>query len=97
MGIKAITTFHKTVASAGTAEALAANAGVHQFVTVRALLSNTGDVYLGDASVDANSGFVLDAGEELKFSFDEGDGIDIDALYIDVDTNGEGVSVMYHD
>lgn len=86
-----IETGQDTVAVAGTAEQL--NGGTSlpvpngATVSVTALPSNTGNVYVGDSSVSATTGDVLtpDTSVELPVT-------DVSSIYIDVDTGGEGVS-----
>lgn len=75
----------KTVASAGTAEALGSQA-VKRGVIVQALSTNTGKVYVGGSGVSNASGIELTAGESVPIECD-----DIADVYIDVDTNAEGV------
>ena len=79
----------KTVTAAGTAEALAASTSIHS-VTIKALAGNTNNVYVGDSSVDSTNGFVLDSGESISLDIDN-----LADVYIDTDTNGEGVSFIY--
>jgi hypothetical protein len=80
----------KTVTSAGTAEALVgSSAEVKQGVWIKALLGNTNNVYVGDSDVDSSNGYELDAGDVVFLSVR-----DLANVYIDVDTNGEGVSFI---
>lgn len=78
----------KTVTTAGTQEALA-SATTIESVTIKALAANTNNVYVGDSSVSSSNGFVLDAGEAVSLDI-----ADLATVYIDVDTNGEGVSYL---
>lgn len=78
----------KTVATAGTAEALAASTAC-KWVIVKALTSNTGNVYVGNSSVSSSNGYILEPGEAISLDVD-----DLATVYIDVDTNGEGVSYI---
>jgi len=78
-----------TVAAAGTAEALAGSQALTSGVLVKALSTNTGNVYVGDASVDSADGLLLAPSEEVFLEIDN-----LDEVYIDVDTNGEGVSYI---
>ena len=57
---------------------------------VKALLANTNNVYVGNVSGDVTSanGMQLDAGEVIIFNYVG----DLDNIWIDSDTNGEGVS-----
>jgi hypothetical protein len=79
----------KTVATAGTAEALAASQEIEAGVQIKALSGNGGNVYVGGSGVDSSSGFVLAAGEEIFVEVD-----DLAAVYLDVDSGGEGVSYI---
>lgn len=79
----------KTVTAAGTAEALASSQALSAGVLIKALADNTNNVYVGDSSVDSSNGFVLAAGEEVFIEIDN-----LASVYIDVDTNGEGVSYI---
>jgi len=78
----------KTVTTAGTAEALAASSACLS-VTIKALAANTNNVYVGTAAVDSTNGYVLQAGESISFDIDN-----LADIYLDVDTNGEGVSYL---
>ena len=78
-----------TVAAAGTAVVLAAATNCKS-VTVKALAGNSANVYVGSATVTAANGFVLDNGDTVSIDIDN-----LDDIYIDVDTNGEGVSYIY--
>jgi hypothetical protein len=79
----------KTVSTAGSAEALASSQALVSGVQIKALAGNTNNVYVGDSDVDSNTGFVLAAGEEVFIEVD-----DLATVYLDVDTNGEGVSYI---
>lgn len=79
----------KTVASAGTAEALAASTQVESGIRIKALSDNAGDVYVGDAAVDSSSGFPLSVGEEVFIEVD-----DLAKIYIDAANNGDGVAYI---
>ena len=83
-----VTNGHKSVTTAGTAETLAASTSVVS-VTIKALAANTNNVYVGSASVDSTNGYVLDAGEAVSMDIDN-----LADIYLDVDTNGEGVSFI---
>jgi len=79
---------HKTVSAAGTAEALASSTSIKS-VTVKALRTNTGTIYVGDSSVSSSNGFEIDPGESVDIEID-----DLATVYIDADTNGDGVSYI---
>ena len=80
----------KTVAAAGTAEALG-SALIHGPLMIKALLANTNNVYIGNdgaGDVTSGNGIELDAGEVAVFNHVGS----LANLIVDVDTNGEGVS-----
>jgi len=79
----------KTVTSAGTQEALAGSTVLKHSVTIKALAANTNNVYVGSSTVSSTNGYVLDAGETLTLQISN-----LDLVYIDVDTNGEGVTFI---
>ncbi len=79
----------KTVAAAGTAERLGSQV-INGALMIKALLANTNNMYVGNVSEDVanTNGLELDAGEVVVF-----DNIgNLANLWIDADTNGEGVS-----
>jgi hypothetical protein len=77
-----------TVASHGTAEQLPDQDC--KAVTIRALPTNTGYIYLGDATVDATHGLVLSPGDGQDIALDN-----LNRLYIDSDVDGEGISYLW--
>ena len=79
----------KTVAAAGTEEALGASATLYSGVRIKALHGNTGWVYVGANPVTSGTGLVLDAGEEVFLEV-----ANLATVYIDVSVNGEGVSYI---
>jgi len=78
-----------TVAAPATAEILAAAQVIQSGVRIKALIANTGDVYVGDAAVAAANGYVLDAGEEVFIEI-----ANLATVYLDVSVGGEGVSYV---
>ena len=78
----------KSVTSAGTAEALASAQRVRS-VTIIAKTTNTGQVYVGGSDVASTTNDGLNPGDELEIPADNW--LDLADLYLDVDTNGEGV------
>jgi hypothetical protein len=68
-------------------------------VIIKALHGNTNMVYVGANGVSSTTGFVLDAGESVTLNGIEDAGteqfLDLSKIYIDSDTNGEGVTVLY--
>jgi len=83
-----VTNGQKTVTTAGTAEALAASTACLS-VTVKALSTNTGNVYVGGAAVAAANGYIIQSGESISLDIDN-----LADIYLDVDVNGEGVSYL---
>ena len=79
----------KTVASAGTAEPLAASQALVSGVYIKALATNTDAVYVGDSDVDAAGGFVLAPGELVFLEI-----ADLASVYIDAAEDAEGVSYI---
>jgi hypothetical protein len=80
----------KTVAAAGTAEALG-SALIHGPLMVKALLANTGYVFVGNdgaGDVASTNGLQLAAGDVAVFDHISS----LSALMVDVAVNGEGVS-----
>ena len=78
-----------TVASAGTAEALASALTVSS-LTIKALIGNTGIMYVGDSSVAAANGFELNPGDAVSLEI-----VDLSTVYIDAATTSDGVSFVY--
>ena len=76
----------KTVTTSGTAEAIAA-ANVVEGLTIIAKAGNTGQVYVGGSDVTTSTNDGLDAGDVLDLPGP----LDLADIYLDVDTNGEGV------
>jgi hypothetical protein len=80
----------KTVSSAGTAEALVGSStDLLHGVTIKALAGNSGNVYVGDSDVSSANGMELEAGDFLFLSVG-----DLADVYVDVATNGDGVSFI---
>lgn len=77
----------KAVTGAGTAEALAASQAILSGVTIKALGTNTGTVYVGPSGVGSANGFALAAGEQVFVEID-----DVAKIYVDAAVSGEGVS-----
>lgn len=86
----------QTVATAGTAVALLSGSGysvLYHSVTIVAKSGNTNQVYVGGSDVASTTNDGLDAGESITFAIRSADPnlLDLSDIYIDVDTNGEGV------
>ena len=78
----------KTVSASGTAEALSSSQRVKS-VTVIAKTGNTGQVYVGGSDVASTTNDGLAPGDALEVG-SEG-WLDLNDIYVDADTNGEGV------
>ena len=82
----------KTVTAAGTAEALLTTGRtVWPWIKIKAKNGNTGQVYIGGSDVDSNTHEGLDANDEVIFFSRYG--FELSDIYIDVDTNDEGVDL----
>jgi len=83
----------KVVASAGTAEALAATTAIKS-VVITAETDNTGIVVVGGsgvvASLSTREGTPLNAGDSISIDID-----DLAEVYLDSTVNGEGVTYTY--
>ena len=79
----------KTIASAGTEEAIGASTPLLSGVKVKALAANTGIVYVGANPVTSSTGFALAAGEEVFLEV-----ANLATVFIDVSVNAEGVSFI---
>lgn len=92
----------KTVAAAGTREPLATGAASNirvRGVIIKALGTNGGNVFVGDSTVSSTVGYILAANEVVNISvsdddWDQGKGIDLATVYLDVAVGGEGVSYL---
>jgi hypothetical protein len=85
-------TFQVTVTTAGTPVQLPDNLLEHaQRVRIKALIANTGFMYVGDSAANAAStkGYELDSGEWVEF-----DCANTNQVFVDSSVNGEKVSVM---
>ena len=80
----------KTVAVAGTAEALSSTSLSVRSVTLVAKTANTGRVYVGGAGVNSTVNAGLQAGDALKHT-PAAVWIDLKDVYVNADVNGEGV------
>ena len=87
----AVISGRKTVTTAGTAEMLKTDTTLTQGVVIMALKTNTNNIFVGDSSVDKDSDkqTELEPGESYPSAVDN-----TNLIYIDVTTNGEGVSFL---
>jgi hypothetical protein len=83
----AVTSGKDTVASAGTHEQMA-NVPC-KGVSIKALSTNTGMIYLGPDGVAAATGYQLAAGESIDIVIDN-----LNRIYIDAAVTGEGVTYL---
>lgn len=79
----------KTVTATGTAEALVGADDRVKSVKIIAKSGNTNQVYVGGPDVDTSTNDGLDAGESLEI--EPGQFFNLADVFLDVDTNGEGV------
>lgn len=79
----------KAVALAGTAESLGVSTALYSDLHIKALSTNTGTVFVGDSSVTSATGYPLSSGDEIVLRIS-----DLSAVYVDVDTDGEGVAYI---
>jgi hypothetical protein len=85
----AIISGQKTVTANGTAEQLGSQL-INGPLMIKALIANTNNIYVGNVSGDVAStnGIELAAGDAVIFDFVG----DLANIWIDADTNDEGVS-----
>lgn len=79
----------KTVTTAGTAVAVGGDVDSRDLVVI-ADPDNSGDIYVGDSSVDAATGVKLPPGGILPCG-----NVNLAEIYIDADNDGEGISYYY--
>jgi hypothetical protein len=83
----------KTIATAGTELALSASNKVQCAVAVKALTTNTGLMYIGnagDGTVASTTGFPLAAGDTIIFEYVD----DLANIMVDSAVNGESVAFL---
>lgn len=83
----------KSVTAAGTAEAIVSSETFAWRVDIVAEASNSGNIYVGDSNVDKDSlkAAPLASGEAYTIECPAGCRMDLNAIYIDADTSGEGI------
>ena len=80
------------VSTAGTAEAIVTSGKVlWNWVKIVAQKTNTGQVYVGGSDVASTTNDGMDAKQELILFSQVG--FDLSDIYVDVDTNGEGIDI----
>ena len=87
----------RTVAAAGTAVPLSATNLLVHAVTIVANPGNTNNIYIGDSTVDATTKKLnpLGPGGSFPISTQTGFLLNLKDVYIDADTNGNGVTYTY--
>ncbi len=78
----------KTVTTAGTRVTLASSQAVKS-VTIKALVANTGVIYVGDGSVASTTGFALAPGDSISLDI-----ANLATVNLDSSVNGEGVTYI---
>lgn len=78
----------KTVTTAGTRVTLASSQVVKS-VVIKALVANTGVIYVGDGSVASTTGFALTAGDTVSLDI-----ANLATVNLDSSVNGEGVTYI---
>lgn len=79
----------QTVTTAGTRVQLASSTST-KTITIRALSTNTGFIYVGNIGVSASNGFQLSKDETVSLDLDN-----LNKIYIDSSVNSEGVTYIY--
>ena len=79
----------KTVTTAGTEVALTTSKSLKRGVTIKALVANSGLIFVGLNPVTSSTGFQLAAGESIFIEI-----YNSSLIYIDAAVNGEGVSYI---
>ena len=80
----------KTVTTHGYEVRLVGSSTPAVYVNIKALHANTGEIYVGDSTVDSTHGYILLKDEWIAFPVD-----DVYDVYIDSSVSGEGVSFLY--
>jgi hypothetical protein len=78
-----------TVTTAGTRVQLLTSSTPAKSVTIKALIGNTGHIYVGNNFVSSTVGFVLEAGDTVSLNF-----ADLSNIWLDCSVNGEGVTYL---
>lgn len=79
----------KTVTTAGTRVTLASSQAITSGVTIKALSTNTGVIYVGDSSVSSSNGYQLAAGDSVFLEI-----ANLSTVNLDSSVNGEGVTYL---
>jgi len=76
-----------TVTTSGTRVQLASNAC--KSIVIKALSTNLGKIFVGSVTVSSANGFQLSAGDTVALDISNSN-----VIYIDAETNGEGISFL---
>lgn len=79
----------KNVTTAGTRVTLGSSQAILSGVTIKAKSTNTGLIYVGDASVASTTGFILSAADTVFIEV-----ANLTTVNLDSSVSGEGVSFM---
>jgi hypothetical protein len=82
----------KSVTTAGTAVPLSATPLGFKVAFIQAKEGNTNNIYAGSSDVDSTNGIVLTALATMDLH-----GGDFSDIFIDSDTNGDGVNIFYEE
>jgi hypothetical protein len=78
----------KAVTTAGVRVSLASSQAIKS-VAIKALVGNTGFIYVGDSAVASSNGFQLSAGDTVSLDISN-----LATIFLDSSVNGEGVSYI---
>ena len=81
-------TNNKVTTTSGVRVALAASTVVAS-VSIKALHTNKGSVFIGNSTVSSSNGYVLRANDTIDLDID-----DLAKVYMDVSSNGEGITYI---
>jgi len=92
-----IVAFGQSTTNAGTRKQVTTNSNYSAVnsLVVQALPTNTGNVYIGDSTVDAATGAgtirILQPGEVFSAASEGLNDLDATQVYFDVESNGDGI------
>lgn len=88
----------ETVDASGTAQPLVGASTIAQMIEIKAMIGNTGAVYVGDSSVDKTTSQQITLLQDQSFEIGAGAGfnLDINEIYIDADNTNDGVNFLYY-
>lgn len=98
MGVFKPTVISKTVSNAGTRVALSASSRPFRYAIIQAKPGNTGNIFVGDATVASGLGITLtNTSAPIIVKNDGNDSrFDLADWYIDAATNGDGANVLVY-